>query len=383
MYRKSRYPKWAQAACTSGLLAVSFMILATRTCDAFPVDFILTAPGEAKQPEPEVQVAKEAPVEVKEAADPKPAAGKAKPVKRGIVREKAAVVAVGAAEAAEEVGQVLGDLIGGLFGRGNRGEPAIAEKLNGNALKQFEAQFGRHFDQMVKTELHFIRVVCQLTREQYDAMAADGKLIRTKTIGKFALLQQGINRGIRSNDSDTRKPISDGLLLSAKRHLSADQVAAYERELTARQEAAKEVAILVTAGKLDRRLVLDTSQRAQVTKVLTDNWNPAWGAPQMMMHGGQHFPDIPDSKITPILTATQKKVLKSATQQSNVFWGFNIGMNQGIAIVDEKWDDESGNEASEETDEANKKVNGEKSEGDDTVEAADAKAASSMPEGSK
>ena len=155
------------------------------------------------------------------------------------------------------------------------------------------------------------------------------------------------------------------MLLSAKRHLSADQVAAYERELTARQEAAKEVATLVTAGKLDRRLVLDTSQRAQVTKVLTDNWNPAWGAPQMMMHGGQYFPDIPDSKVTPILTATQKKVLKSATQQSNVFWGFNIGMNQGIVIGDEKWDDESGNEAPEET------------------EAAEAKNASSVPEGSK
>lgn len=383
MCRKSRYPKWAQAACTSGLLAVPLALLATQTCDAFPVDFILTAPGEAKQPEPEVQPAKGGPVEVKEAADLKPAAGKAKPVKRGIVREKAAVVAVGAAEAAEEVGQVLGDLIGGLFGRGNRGEPAVAEKLDGNALKQFEAQFGRHFDQMVKTEMHFIRIVCQPTRQQYDAMTADGKLIRSKAINKFALMQQGMNRGIQSNDSDTRKPISDGLLLSAKRHLSADQVAAYERELTARQEAAKKVAVLVTAGKLDRRLVLDTSQRAQVTKVLTDNWNPAWGAPQMMMHGGQYFPDIPDSKVTPILTATQKKVLKSATQQSNVFWGFNVGMNQGIVIGDEKWDTEAGNEASEETDEANKEATGDKPGGGDTDEAAEAKKANSVPEGSK
>lgn len=380
-----RFQLWQRTTATriSGLLAVSFALLTTQTCDAFPVDFILTAPGEAKQAEPEVRDAKEAPVELKEADDPKPAAGNAKPVKRGIVRQKAAVVAVGAAEAAEEVGQVLGDLIGGLFGRGNRGEPAVAAKLDGNALKQFEAQFGRHFDQMVKTELHFIRIICQPTREQYDAMAADGKLIRTKTIGQFALLQQGINRGAQSNDSDTRKPISDGLLLSAKRHLSADQVSAYERELTARKEATKEVVILVTAGKLDRRLVLDTPQRAQVTKVLTENWNPAWGAPQMMMHGGQYFPDIPDSKITPILTATQKKVLKSATQQNNVFWGFNIGMNQGIAIADEKWDDESDNEASKGTEPANKDATGEKSGGDDTAEAAEVKSTSSVREGSK
>jgi len=383
MNRKLQLRQRTTATHISGLLAVSMALLTAQTCDAFPVDFVLTVPGEAKRAEPEVQEAKEAPVEVKEADDPKPAAGDAKPVKRGIVRQKAAVVAVGAAEAAEEVGQVLGDLIGGLFGRGNRGEPAVAAKLDGNALKQFEAQFGRHFDQMIKTELHFIRIVCQPTREQYDAMAADGKLIRTKTIGKFALLQQGINRGIQSNDSDTRKPISEGLLLSAKRHLSADQVAAYERELTARKEAAKEVAILVTAGKLDRRLVLDTPQRAQVTKVLTENWNPAWGAPQMMMHGGQYFPDIPDSKITPILTATQKKVLKSTTQQSNVFWGFNIGMNQGIAVADEKWDEEPGNEASEGTEPANKDATDEKSRGDDTAEAANVKDASSVGEGSK
>jgi hypothetical protein len=234
---------------------------------------------------------------------------------------------------------------------------------------------------MVKTELHFIRVVCQPTRQQYEAMATDGKLIRTKAINKFAMLQNGRNRGIRSStDSDTRKPISEGLLLSAKRHLSADQAAAYERELSARKEATKEVAVLVTAAKLDRRLVLNTPQRAQVTKVLTDNWNPAWGTSQMMMLGGQYFPDIPDSKITPILTATQKKVLKTATQQSHVFFGFNVGRNQGIVIADEKWDDEPDDEASEETEAGNNDANGEKPESDDSLEATDARQAASVPE---
>jgi hypothetical protein len=366
----------------------------TQPCDAFPVDFVLTPPSEAKQAKPEIQAAKEAPVDARKADDPKPAAGNKKPVKRGIVRQKAAVVAVGAAEAAEEVGVVIGNLINGLFRRGNPGGKAIIVKPNAKALKivakpdakalqNFEAQFGRHFDQVVKTELHFIRIICQPTRQQYDAMATDGKLIRIKTIRKFALQMQKGNRGIQSNDSNTRNPIAEGLLLSAKRHLSADQAAIYERELIARKEAAQKVAILVTAGKLDRRLILDMSQRAQITKVLNENWNPSWGAPQMLMRGGQFLPDIPDLKITPILTDTQKKVLKTTTQQSHVFWGFNVGRNQGIVLRDEEWDEKSKGEASDKAEATNKVADTDKPGGDNAVEAVDTKQAEAAPEGLK
>jgi hypothetical protein len=342
MFREPKYRKRNRMSYTPAVVAALLTLLTAHAADAFPVDFILNSPGDRKQAEPQAQDAQEAPVEAKEADDSQPVAAEANPVKRGIVREKAAVVAEGAAEAAEEVGQVLGELISGLFGRG-RGNPAVVGdvNLNGNALNQFEAQYGRHFDQVVKTELHFIRLVCQLTREQYDAMASDGKLIRTKTINKFALLQQGMNRGIQSSsDHDTRKPIADGLLESAKRHLKPDQVAKYESELAERNNAKKEVSVLTTAAKVDRKLVLNTEQRAQVSKILSENWNEPWGSTQMMMYGGDHFPNVPDRELTPILTATQKKVWRTVTQQNQVFFGFNIGMNQGIAIADEQWDDD-------------------------------------------
>lgn len=354
--------------------AALLTLLTTQVCLAFPVDFVLTEPGQPEQPA-QVEEVKEAPGDDK-AVDAVPKA--APQPRKGAVRQK---VAVGAAAAAEEVGQVFGNLIGGLFGRRDAAVANVA--VDKNALKQFEAQYGRHFDQTVRTELHFIRIVCQPTRQQYEAMATDGKLIRTKAINKFAAMQQGRNRGIRSNDSDTRKPISEGLLASAKRHLSADQVAAYELELAARMDADKKVALLVVAAKLDRRLVLDTPQRTQVTKVLAENWNPAWGATQMMMYGGQYFPDVPDTKITPILTATQKKVLKSVNQQSQVFWGFNVGMNQGILIPDEKWDDQPGNEASNKDEAKSEEADGEKPDRDDSAKAVDDKQATPVPEGSK
>jgi hypothetical protein len=361
----------------SSALAVFAALLMAQPCDAFPVDFVLTEPGKQKQPEPETQAAEEAPVEAKEADAAQPAAKKAKPVKRGIVRQKAAVVAEGAAEAAEEVGQIFGDLIGGLFGRRAVPQAAIPV-LDKNALKQFEAQYGRHFDQVIKTELHFIRIVCQPTRQQYDALAADGKLIRTKVLNKFAMVQQGMNRGVRSSsNNDTRKPVSEGLLTSAKRHLAPDQVAKYESELAERTNARKGFTALATAAKLDHKLVLNADQRSKVAKVLDENWDESWGSVQMMMYGGQYFPNIPDQKIIPLLTPTQKKVLRTVNQQSRVFWRFNVGMNQGIAIADEEWDDE------EETREAASSTSDESAEQSDQPKGASkpvkAKAAASKP----
>ena len=323
-------------------------LLTVQACDAFPVDFVLVEPDERQQPEPQVQEAREAPAEAEAADDSRPADENAEPEqpRRGIVRQKAVAVAEGAAGAAEEVGQVLGDILGGLFG--GRAAPGPQAKLDRNALKQFEAQFGRHFDQVIKTELHFIRVVCQPTRKQYDALASDGKLIRTKVLNKFAMVQQGMNQGIQSSsDNNTRKPVSDDLLASAKRHLTPDQVAKYEIELMARNNARKDVTVLATAAKLDRKLVLNADQRAQITKVLAENWDESWGSMQMMMHGGDSFPNVPDQKVIPILTATQKNVWRTVNQQNRVFWGFNVGMDQGIAIADEQWDDDAEKEATE------------------------------------
>lgn len=361
MFREFKNRKRPLLSSATVPFAALLTLLMMQPCDAFPVDFVLIEPGSLKQPEPVMEAAKKAPVEAKEAvatqpnAKPEPAdkakpAAKPKPAKGGIVRQKAAVAAKDAAEAAEEVGQIFGDLIGGLFGRKAVPQAAVAV-VDKNALKQFEARYGRHFDQIIKTELHFIRLVCQPTRQQYDALAADGKLIRTKVLNKFAMVQQGMNRGIHSSsDNDTRKPVAEGLLQSAKRHLSPDQVVKYESELAERNAAHQEVAILVTAAKLDEKLVLNTEQRSQVTEVLGENWHKSWGSVQTMMYGSRYFPNIPDQKITPLLTSTQKKVLRTFNQQNRVFFGFNVGMNQGIVIPDEKWEDEEGeNEAASTT----------------------------------
>jgi hypothetical protein len=364
-------------------------LLMPACCAAFPVDFILT---EARQKEPPPAAAEET-----KAADEADAAGaaknadapekaapadkaavadevadkKAKPVpvkpRKGIVKQKAAAVAEGAAEAAEEVGQVIGNILGGLFGGRGVREQAPNVKLNAQALKQFEAMYGRHFDQIVRTELHFIRIVCQPTRQQYESMAADGKLIRMKVLNKFAMVQQNRQRAQNgSDDSDARKPVASELLISAKRHLSPDQVATYERELAARKEAHKDTSVLMTAAKLDRKLVLTADQRDKTVTMLNDNWRASWGSMSMLRYGDRYFPDVPDQKLIPILTKTQKNVWRTVNQQGRVFFGFNVGMAPGGAIADEEWEDEPEEKPAEEDLDPDKNVEASKDSKNDT-----------------
>lgn len=324
--------------------ALLLIFVASGTCGAFPVD-----PESPASEQQECSGAEDG--ETDEAFGDRPAVeSKEKQQKQGqprVVREKVAAGAAAAVEAAEEVEQVFGNILNALLPKRQAEAAMLKRKLDAEKLKQFEARFGRHFDLILRTELHFIRVVCNLTRQQYDAIAADGRLVRTKAIKRFALIHDGINQGfVQSTDSDTRKQFAEDLLVSAKRHLTADQVAAYERELAARDRAHKQVAVLVTAAKIDHKLVLNADQRKQVTTMLNEDWNASWGAAQMLMYGGQYFPDIPDAKLTPLLTSSQEKVWRTVNQQGQELWGLNVGMNQGIALPEEKWNDESGNDTS-------------------------------------
>lgn len=256
------------------------------------------------------------------------------------VREKVAAGAAVAAEAVEEVGQVFGNLLGELL-IGNRAGPVVVQgEPRDLMVKQFEAQYGRHFDAILRTELHFIRVVCKTSRKQYEAISDDAKLVRTKAIRKFAQFQNGMNQGVmKGEDSDCRQQMVSDLLISVARHLSTEQLAAYRSELAARAEARRRVAVYVTTARIDRKLMLSSDQREQVRKMLDQDWDVSWNAAEMLMYGGHYFPDVPDAKLTPLLSAAQEKVWRTVSQQGEENWGFNPGMNQPVALPDEQWED--------------------------------------------
>src|SRR5262249_12301222 len=102
-------------------------------------------------------------------------------------------------------------------------------------IQQFEQQFAPQFRTLYRTELHFVRVVCQPTKQQYERIAAEGEGAVKATIKAFALNMRGMQRGGPSGEeSDPRKPIADALAKSVRKTLTPEQAARYEKELEQR-----------------------------------------------------------------------------------------------------------------------------------------------------
>ncbi len=297
--------------------------------------------------------AKDAKNAQKKKAKPKAAAVKAKPKNR--------------------VGAAFGNLIKGAFealrggGRPADMPDAVVEKADKNdpVIKQFEKQYARQFQQLYKTELHFIRIVCQPTKQQFETISADGEKVKKYTMRKFALYQKRMRRGFRAGEQrngpgDPRTILAQGLIKLVKTTLSADQAASYQKEIERRRAARKRVAKLNILAKLDKRLVLTRDQRGQLSKVLDTNWKESWNNVQMLMYGDQYFPTLSDNKVLPILNKSQKDVWRGMTKQSNIYFGFNIFMVNGVQIDDEVWDDEQPDAKDDDADNAAAKVEAKK-----------------------
>jgi hypothetical protein len=210
-------------------------------------------------------------------------------------------------------------------------------------VQQFEQQFAGQFRQLYRTELHFMRVVCQPTKEQYDKIAADGEAALKATIKKFAGNMRGGIVGIAANESDPREPIVEGLAKSVRATLAPEQAARYQKELDQRASARKRVILLNLVAKVDKVLVLTTEQRDKLVKILENKWPESWNQTQMLQvltwGGSEHFAQkMPDGEILPILTENQKTVWRGIPKE-DVRFGFDIGFLQGIEIGDEVWDE--------------------------------------------
>ncbi len=242
-------------------------------------------------------------------------------------------------------GALVNDAVRALAGGGKAkpNDPDIP--ANDPIIKQFEQQYAGRFRQLHRTELHFIRLVCQPTKLQYQKIATDGENALKSTLRTFAVAQYKMRHGRfrageqRSQPHDPRKLIAEGLMQLVKETLSAEQATLYQNELDRRSAARKRVALLNIVAKLDKKLVLTAEQRSKLSETLNANWKNSWNQMQMLMYGDQYVPQLPDHNVLPILNNTQKDVWRQMAKQGNVFFGFNMGLVQGIEIEEEVWDE--------------------------------------------
>ncbi len=225
-----------------------------------------------------------------------------------------------------------------------KAQPPAAKKPDDQdeaLAEQFEQQFGKQFQHLYRTELHLLRVVCKLTKAQYQKVAADGepalKATKQKFLGYWRDQRQGKWDRAGRHD-DPREMLSAELEKALQKTLTPEQAAAYKKERDLRTAAQRRAVVRTLIVMMDRRLVLSAEQRAKIQVVLDKNWNDSWYT-YVARFGSNYFPAMPDGKILPILNEDQKAIW-NGTQKANIVYGF-YGLGIGdVGEFEETWDDD-------------------------------------------
>jgi hypothetical protein len=216
---------------------------------------------------------------------------------------------------------------------------AAAPALAADNLKAFENQYGRRFQQLYRSELHLMRVVCQPTRGQFDKIAAGGAPELRVLASRCADIWNGRRNAPLPADNpypDLHKLVAAAIVKAAKPVLSAEQVTRYQQELDRRDAARRRVILANLVAATDRQLILTVEQRGKLTEVLDKSWQPWWDRAFVLMSRGDYVPVLSDDKILPILTEQQKVVWRTI-RKGNIFRGFELDWFQDVDIGDEVW----------------------------------------------
>ncbi len=213
---------------------------------------------------------------------------------------------------------------------------ALQVAQNDPFVQQFEQQYGAQFRQLHRSELHFMRLVCQPTRPQFEKIAADTQVALTEAKKKLAA---SMRNGFVNDSGDPRAMVAGAIEASVRAHLSSEQADRYHKELVARAAARKRTALLSLVAAVDKLLVLTPEQRGRLEEVLKNNWNESWNHTQLLFNLGHFFPQMPEDKILPLLTEAQKTVWRGIPNRG-VRFGFDLGFAGGFAIDDEVWDED-------------------------------------------
>jgi hypothetical protein len=229
-----------------------------------------------------------------------------------------------------------------LFGLRRRGVAvAVAPDAAGVNAQQFDQQYGPRFRQLYKSELHFMRLVCDPTKEQFTRIATAAEVEMKGAMKKCSEKWVEARSGRLRADAaypDARRLMADGILKAVKSNLPSERAARYQAELDAREAARDHTVIVTLVAAMDAKLLLTPDQRTKIAEVLSKNRKPSWRQTQALLQVGYNFPVMPDNEILPILTEHQKSQWNKVQKGVNYFM-FELDSFQGIDVDDEVWVD--------------------------------------------
>jgi|GEM_PF-5424090 len=222
----------------------------------------------------------------------------------------------------------------------------------GAVLDPLIAQFTQQFRPVMRSELHFIRKLCEPTPDQRKSLAEQGEKALKAVATKFAKIQHQMNTGRWQWGSESpivRQLLEELLLDNLKATFSEDQVTRYRHEINERTNLLKQVAVPNLVATLDQTLVLSTDQREKISDSLMKNWDRSWCLSlEYVQLFDQYFPNIPDTLVVPYLDTIQKNVWSGMQKNQRIFLGI---ANPGNIRFDESafQEEESNDKTAEST----------------------------------
>lgn len=205
------------------------------------------------------------------------------------------------------------------------------DAVNARAVEQ---RYGFQFQQLYRSELHFMRQACLPTREQFEKIAAEGEAGMQEAM-RLLGQRQYWTQAATPSPSHPREAIADALVKSARKNLSSDQATRYEKELASRAEALKKSSIAILVARIDRHLYLDAKQRQEFEQFLGKHWD-SLRAHSDLIAREQYLPPLPNSKFLPILSLSQNSIWEQIPRSASNYG--DIGFLRDIDVDEELWD---------------------------------------------
>ncbi len=194
------------------------------------------------------------------------------------------------------------------------------------ALQALEQQYLPRFKPLLKTELSFLRRVCQPDQEQLRQVVSDAQSRLPVVVRRYAAAQNQFRQGRARNTSSAppqpRNLIQQELTAIVKARLRPEQAARYEEERALQAASRKRAVVLNLVARLDEDLTLSAQQRDKLVELLTANYQDGWEQTlRFLVHNIDldFNPQIPANVVLPVLNETQKTLWQQVPRSGTVF----------------------------------------------------------------
>jgi hypothetical protein len=189
---------------------------------------------------------------------------------------------------------------------------------------------------LYRFELMSVRTACHLTNDQLRSIRPETDAAFGEAIARLFEAQQKAAPGpvrVLSAELDYNAVIREAVFSVARRHVPAEQWAAFLEDLERREASRKQAGVEFLVATLDRDLQLTGRQRDQLAQSLSAHWDDLWySSLELTLGGTPCVPRIPDELLKPYLSEAQQGIWSRMYKFEGPLWGvvFDQGGDAGL-----------------------------------------------------